>query len=235
MCPREQLKRPLGFMPVAFAKKIIDRAVELGVRTVKPQWFGESLIHPSYLEIIEYLKSKNLKVIITTNGSLLKHEMADQLLKLEVDRINFSIDAGSPKIYGMIRRGLNFEEVRKNLVYLKKRRDELGAKIKIQIDCVKHYKFNEEEMRKVFNGVCDNLVFNDLMGTPKNQALCLHQVGSRLVVSCDGKSYLCCHDWLGDYEIGDLNKQDMKEIWLGEKRENFLTNLQYLAICQKCM
>jgi sulfatase maturation enzyme AslB (radical SAM superfamily) len=135
----------------------------------------------------------------------------------------------------MIHRGLNFEEVRKNLVYLKKRRDELGAKTKIQIDCVKHYRFNEDEMRKVFNGVCDNLVFNDLMGTPKNQALCLHQVSSRLVVAWDGKSYLCCHDWLGEYEIGDLHEQDMKEIWLGEKREQYLNKLKDLEICRRCM
>ena len=64
---------------------------------------------------------------------------------------------------------------------------------------------------------------------------CAHKVEERLVVGWDGKCYLCCHDWLGHYELGDLKKQTVKEVWEGKKRQDYLKNLNKLAICQQCM
>lgn len=235
MCPREYLQRPFGYISCLEATNIINQAVALGVKTVKPQWYGESLLHPNYLDLIAYIKRLGLRVIITTNGVLMTRERADELLRLGADRINFSIDSANKNDYEEIRRGLSFETVKSNLEYLYRRKKETGAKTFIQIDSVCHEKYNRAEMEQVFSGMCDNIVTNALSGTPTGGKVCLHKVYDRLVVAWNGKCYLCCHDWLGEYEIGDSNINTLAEIWSGEKRQEYLKNLSNLEICLKCM
>lgn len=233
MCPRDSLRRPIGFISYELAVKIIDSAVVAGVKTIKTQWFGEPLLYLKFLDIVKYSLKKGLKIIITTNGSLLKKGIADKLLSLGVYRINFSIDADNKIDYENIRRGLKFKIVKENLEYLYLRKKELGAKTFIQIDCLKGMG-KTDDMEKVFSHCCDRIVYNKLLKDQRGNGVCLHKVDSRLVVGWDGKCYLCCHDWLGDNEIGDLKEQTIYEIWNGEKRAFCLDNLHNLIICKNC-
>lgn len=234
-CPRERLVRPQGFMDYDFALAVINRAVELGVKMIKPQWFGESMLHPDYLKIIKYIKSKGLKVVITTNGSLLNKEMVDGLLALKPDRINISIDAGNKKDYEKIRRGLSWDVLMVNINYLSLLKKYSKIDCILQLDCLNYPGLDKVELQKTFENLFDNIILNELNGKPSGLGVCQHKVKNRLIVAWDGSCYLCCHDWLGYYEIGNLNNADMQEIWQGKKRLEYLNNLNKLEICQKCL
>jgi MoaA/NifB/PqqE/SkfB family radical SAM enzyme len=233
MCPRSKLRRSLGFIDTEFAKKIIDNAYELGVRMIKPQWFGESILHPDYFEIVNYAKLKGLRVVIFTNGSLMNKELVEKLINIGVEKICFSIDSSNKEQYERIREGLKFKTTISNLkdAYLLSR----NTNTKIIVSAVD---FNDGNLRNFFIDLCDEIIINqDIFSGKelKKVMFCLHNVSERLVVSYDGKCYLCCHDWLGDYLLGDLKKQTLKEIIESKTRRLFLSNLDKLEICQSCV
>ncbi|MDE5696474.1 MAG: radical SAM protein, partial [Lachnospiraceae bacterium] len=75
-------------------KEIIDELAFNGVFQIFLTG-GEPLLHPEILEIIEYIKSKNIFIAILTNGLFLTDELIyelDRMLVDEFDYIQISID-----------------------------------------------------------------------------------------------------------------------------------------------
>lgn len=62
---------------------------------------GEPLTHRDIARMVEYVKNKDLSktIEITTNGSLLTHQMSDALLSAGVDRIKISLQGRSSQAY----------------------------------------------------------------------------------------------------------------------------------------
>ena len=58
-------------------------------------------------------------------------------------------------------------------------------------------------------------------------------------ILADGRVSLCCHDWLGETEIGNVNRQSLEEIWEGEARrtlvDSILSRTVDRAICRGCL
>lgn len=236
MCPRRRLKRGLGTMGEEFAKKVIDDAHGLGARLIKAQWFGETLSVPYWHRVVRHARRKGMKTILITNGSLLNKRNRKYVLKY-VDKIFISIDSSDKKTYESIRRGLKFSIVIGNLRALFGERG-MGRKTTIIASRVA-LEGNRDDNLDALRGFCDEIVSNpdnvNVECKERKEVVCRHNVDERLVVGWDGKCYLCCHDWLGEHEIGDLKKQSMKQIWEGEKRKKYLNNLNSLDICQRCM
>ncbi len=63
---------------------------------------SEPFMRKDFLMILQYLKSRNLFVTFTTNGTMLEAEQIGMLVKLGVDRINFSID-GNRELHDYVR------------------------------------------------------------------------------------------------------------------------------------
>ena len=238
MCPRDSIKRNIedGFIDVAFAKKIIDEAWEQGARMLKPQWYGESMLHPAYVEILTYAKKKGYKLVIFTNGSLLDEEMRKAFVDIGVDKVFVSIDASSAKEYEEIRRGLKFKIVVNNMIkYYGIKKSEM----KLLVSAVELGKGNTRNMKKAFDSFTDAVIINkaveyNKVAKAKRKVVCKHNVLGRLVVAFDGSCYLCCHDWLGEYYIGDLKTQTVSEVMNSDRRKHYTKDLSVLNICQFC-
>lgn len=54
-----------------------------------------------------------------------------------------------------------------------------------------------------------------------------------LHVTPKGEVFLCCNDYNMDYVFGDLNKQTLKEIWTGQKRQEVMQKA-FGEICTSC-
>ena len=65
---------------------------------------GESLLYPNLDRLIDYIHSKNIRISIITNGSLIKKDFIE-LIKNRVDMIGISVDSLSSKINSKIGRG----------------------------------------------------------------------------------------------------------------------------------
>ena len=66
-------------------QRIIDEAARVGVKRVHLYLHGEPLLHPQIVDMISYIKSRNLVVHLTTNGMLLDKEKAEAILRSGVN------------------------------------------------------------------------------------------------------------------------------------------------------
>lgn len=81
---------------------LVDDLHALGTRKIKYIGRGESFLHPRFVDMVAYAKSKDFNCSITTNGSLIKEQDAIRLVELGLDEIFVSVNAGSPKSYNEI-------------------------------------------------------------------------------------------------------------------------------------
>ena len=76
---------------------------------------GETFLYQHFFEMLKELKQHNLAVYVTTNGTLITQEVAEQLVELELDKLAFSLDAATPELFNEIRRGADFDKVLHNI------------------------------------------------------------------------------------------------------------------------
>jgi len=240
MCVRDEMTRPIGNMSVKMAKGIIKESYKLGARLLKPQFLGESLLYKDFEEVISYAKEKEMRIVMTTNGSLLKPYL--NFIVNNVDKIWISIDNEDKKKYERIRKGLKFEDVSENLKALWEKKKELKSSIEMLISVVRTdiNIVNEEKFRNKFSQYCDHIkIHNESLHREwdgiDRKIVCPHFVNERLVFGFDGTAYICCHDLLGKYKIGDYKKECISNIWNSKQRKEILQNLKNLKICRQCM
>jgi len=76
---------------------------------------GEPLCNPEFNDIIEYISSKKLNTIVTTNGTLLNKETVDKWERNRVYRVHISVDGTKKETYENIRVGAEFGKIKENL------------------------------------------------------------------------------------------------------------------------
>jgi MoaA/NifB/PqqE/SkfB family radical SAM enzyme len=73
------------------------------LRFVEIHGEGEPLLYPSFFEMAEFLRSRNIKTSAFTNGSLLNSENIQKLLKTGLEKIVISLDTVNPDRFKKIR------------------------------------------------------------------------------------------------------------------------------------
>ena len=76
---------------------------------------GETFLYSHFFEMLTELKQHDIFVYVTTNGTLISEDVARRLVELQLDRLAFSLDAATPKLFNEIRRGADFETVLSNI------------------------------------------------------------------------------------------------------------------------
>ncbi|XHW69697.1 radical SAM protein [Streptococcus dysgalactiae subsp. equisimilis] len=116
------------FLAFDYIKKIIEEGLELGLETVSITG-GECLLHPEINKIVEYISSKDVDLIVFTNGTILTRKLLDTL-KQNVKLVRVSIDGGNSTTHDNIRGRGNFNKTLKNISKL------LDSEIKVDINAV---------------------------------------------------------------------------------------------------
>lgn len=89
-------------LPFPLFKSIIDQGMDLGLKTVKLTG-GEPLLHPQILEILEYIKAKELRLTIETNGTLCTKEVAKAIAACKNPFVSISIDGPDEATHEWVR------------------------------------------------------------------------------------------------------------------------------------
>jgi len=121
--------------------KIIDDITNCGVVQVFLTG-GEPTLHPDIVEIIQYIKEKRLKIVLSTNGLVLENSLVDIITKSFTDSqdyVQFSLD-DLYENYEKIRVGSSFEKVKINLVKL------IERGINVRVSSV----VSEENVNRIF-------------------------------------------------------------------------------------
>ena len=123
MCSRNRFNTNAKLSLSQF-KEIIDK-LNYSVCHIAPWGYGESLLNPDFVSMMEYVRKKGMLFSLVTNGTLLhKHDMR-KLLKLKPMYIMVSIDVPNAKEYEKIRLGADWDIVKENFANLVELRNEL--------------------------------------------------------------------------------------------------------------
>jgi radical SAM protein with 4Fe4S-binding SPASM domain len=111
------LARP-GVMRLELFKGIVDDLHDLGTRRIDLIGRGEPLLNHSALDMVRYVKARGMQTAMVTNGSRLFEPIAKGLVAAGADRLNVSLNAGTPETYPHIHvteTPADFLKVKKNL------------------------------------------------------------------------------------------------------------------------
>lgn len=226
---------------------------------------GETLLHPQRMELFALIKAyehqaraNNLhwpKIHLTTNGLLLRKQLAQQMMELNLfDRIDLSLDGGTPESYEAIRKNANWGKVYQNILGLWEARNKYAAKTQLAaIGCIPEpYPLNTDWMHSDFRHVFSLLDsvelrrFHNWAGEieaieTKNKwwkigcSMMMHQ----LVVVPNGDVTVCCNDLNGKAVVGNLFHQNLEEIYLSPERQRLLSLMlrgkkDEIELCRGC-
>lgn len=112
-CPIGKMQRKRGYMPFETVKRIVDEISELHLLSsdghINPYIVGEPLIHPQADQIFKYIKSKNLKILLNTNASLLTSDTIKLLYDIHIDKITINLSKNKDEFY-LRKPKLSYEE-----------------------------------------------------------------------------------------------------------------------------
>ena len=246
-------------MSLELFKKIIREIDSFGVSNLMFVKQGEPLLHPQVFEFFSILRGAENRqnVLWVSNGTTLTSENIDALIDYEIDELNLSIDSLQPDTYFQIK-GFSLDKVLGGIERLQERkriknkdRPRLSVNMVVRKDNVQELKTVREFFKK--RGIQHtiqkyNETFTDLdLGTKKwtlkketmpSRYPCAH-VFTNFVINYDGSVSLCCADWKSDYVVGDVNKNNIKSIWHGEKFRHIRNchrtgQYEKISICRDC-
>jgi len=215
--------------------------------------YGEPLLHPQFMEMIDYGKKHDISMSLITNGSLFNKRKIDDLMDYEIDSIEISVDSHDPDIYSKIRVGLDFHKVKENIEYLVESRNRKGKKTCIMASIISQPSKNPKifESAEYWGRVVDKVMIRkyvtwgilpekDRVKEKEERQACPYPF-ERLMIDPDGYFRLCPYD---DQKLilpfGHISKNKVKEVWLGKRfseiRKNHMNlNFHKAELCSKCV
>ena len=255
-CSSSRSFREKGYMDFPLFQKIIDDAALLRIRRVHLYLHGEPMLHPKIVDMIRYIKSKDIGFHLTTNGMRIDEETITALLHSGVDNADhflFSILGHDRSTHESIMRGVDHDRVIENVLNFVRLRRAFGINGPI-IETIL-YKMPENEgetgqFQQYWRGKVDHVQMggriskyfsehNTNVSTSTPRTYACSKLWNRMAVYWDGRVTLCCADVDGAFVLGDLNHQSIQEIWnskrlLGVQKLHKMKRYQDVPLCAKC-
>lgn len=212
--------------------------------------YGESTLHPKFVEFVELTQEYGLAIQLNTNGNRLKREHVEALAKSKLSSLIFSIDGSNAKEYESVRIGGKYAKVVENVfmardVFQAHRRNWKGL---MRIQTIRMKGFEQAARRaEVFwksNGFLVKVrdvqtqagtVDHELLDGDFETYACGRPY-DRVVVYWDGRVGCCCSDGDGQLIYDDIRKNSMLSIVKGETRRGLLQAWERgeTKFCQQC-
>ena len=236
-----------NFMSFEDFKFIIRQIKDIGVKQVGLLLSGEPTLNPYLVDMINYGKDIGIPYIfITTNGILVKDELANNIANSKLDSLKWSINhytsdsflkhTGIDGFNQVVENIKNFYKINRNInLYAStvvKDLNNINEELKNFINknvmpyVKEHYYFEENNQGGLIgsNNVCNR---KPLMPCPR-----LFNNG---YITSDLKVVCCCCGFTSKFVVGDLRKQSFMQIWNGEKmqylRQKHINNDSSNIIC----
>ncbi len=265
-CSNEKMTRSNKQMPFSLVEKIMNDAYIAGARDIAFYATGEPFMYKKLSNAIKKAKEIGYDYIfITSNGALASPKKSAPVIDAGLDSIKFSINAGTRESYKHTHGRDDFEKVIKNVRWWHQYRVDNKLDLKIYVSMVPT-PANQGEYNNLMSLIGDcldqeidqrqcsnqggNMLENNkiveidaksILGTLKIDQytdICPDPF-NRIVVSSEGYLTACVVDYQNALIIADLNSENIKDAWNGEKYRKFrkkhlskdLSNL----ICHNCM
>jgi MoaA/NifB/PqqE/SkfB family radical SAM enzyme len=235
----KETRRWQGKMPFDLFTKIIDDLNEFDrpLKVLRLYKEGEPLINPHFPDMIRYAKRSGMveSIDTTSNGSLLTKDLSLRLIDAGLDRINISVDGLSDdQFLNFTKTQVKFDEFVENIRFLYDHRKKCEICIKIAGD----YLSDEEKKQfyEVFGDIADRIfiehtapcwpefdveertgvkITSGIYDNPIAEVNVCPYIFYSMSVNSDGSVSLCFLDWARKLLIGDVRKQSLRDIWIG--------------------
>lgn len=231
-------KRYQGLLDINIYKKCIDDlgGFSQGIHMLKLYKDGEPMLHPKFVEMVEYARSKPWigRIFVTTNGSRLSQELSRKLVGSGLNIIHISLEGMSAEKYkDFAKVSFNFDALVEQIAYLYSIRGECEISVKIPYENLA--KGEEKRFHEVFKDICSSYFIESISpvwptfdvsslgplmegvyrtGT-KSLEVCPY-IFYQMAVNSDGTVSACCVDWNRELIIGDARVSSLVDIWNGE-------------------
>ncbi|MDR4504195.1 MAG: radical SAM protein [Candidatus Scalindua sp.] len=262
MCPTGTGKVDIekGFMDYRLYKKIIVEISEY-TSAVTLAISGESLLHPEFFKMVEYANSKEIKVLLNTNATLLTKKKAELLLESGISEISFAFDGLKKSMYESARVGANYEKTLRNILYFLKLKKERKSKYPysilsiLELEIEDYSEMEKKTFLKIFDGLIDEIrtrevstwgsTFKDTdkFAYRDNRNVCgpCSRLWSTACIMWNGDVVPCVYNANHEYVIGNITKKSFIDIWNGEEMVRLRMSMiegDYLDIsplCENCI
>jgi MoaA/NifB/PqqE/SkfB family radical SAM enzyme len=214
---------------------------------------GEPMLHPKAVELIEYAKDKGARVGLITNGSCFTGESIKRLLTCGLDMVEFSVDAGDPETYNLVRPGLHWQKLLDTVAAFRTERQRLGSPTKIiasginqqGVDLEQAAAFWEPRVdvfqkRKYLTwGINEDYSADPTPYLPPEEHIPCPFLFERLNIDARGKVLVCGFDIRGVTDFGNVHDKTIAAIWKGRGFEYFRRkHLEHrghdIPLCRNC-
>jgi len=226
ICARDRLRRKHEIMPTEKFKFYLEKVLSQSDQydTLTFSGFGESLLDKDFTGKLKLAGAFGLKTLLLTNASLLPKELFKELEDIGLESIRVSFYGVTPESYNKMHgiKGNNFTKVRENLTGICKR--DRRTKILMTYNVLDGINSDDvEEWIKYWEPITDlvevwrphNWVYgrNYRQIQAKRTKTCGRPWNTPLQIQVDGTVNMCCFDFNGDLLLGDLNDQNLEEVF----------------------
>ena len=220
ICPREKMTRKKTTMSRGRFCMLIEQAYRLGATAIGAFGFGEPLLDVGVVEKIEYTAKRGLESHLTTNGSVLTLDLGNALLHAGLNHMRFSIHAISPKIYGMVHRGLDWFTVTRNICNFVDMNNKLGHPCTTHMTVIPMHGETVDEIREIWEPLCDyleiwrphNWVFGRGYRAGYPTKKCGRPFSGPVQIQADGNVIPCCFLTDGEVVLGNAFENSIQDI-----------------------
>lgn len=263
-CGQQGMTRKRGFLSEELFRKLVNECKEKNAAMRFIRW-GEPFLHPQIFDFIKLAKDNGVLLHITTNGSLLDKEKNKSLVALKLDSIIFSFQGATKEEYEKMRDDRFYEKLKENILNFVAIRGE-KEKPYLHISCTvtNEPKRDIKEFIKYWSNIVDSVGmgktnFSRLsplqikkvemidkleelkkQETIKKEYRPCREVYQKLSVNFDGKVSACCGDFDDFLIVGDLNKDNLENIWKNSRGLKAIRALldngrfRSLSLCSTC-
>jgi len=241
--PETSLTQPQGAMDQGLFESIVDEISRYDVSLIQPFLNNDPLMDRNILPRLRMLIQRNpsARVMVTTNGFLLREALARELAAIGLDTIHISSNGLTADVYRETM-GIDGYTVLRNVNTLWDEIRRIGSPTKLVVTAVlmKANKHEVEHMRRYWLARGVKFYLNPLNNRAGNleesqfvqllpfsevanreQLMHLHMSGcpslySFMGILWNGDVVRCCNDWRRARVMGNARNQSLKSIWENE-------------------
>lgn len=102
LAERTSLLQQRSFMEWDMLQDLVDDLEALGTRRVELAGRGEPMLHPAFDDMVLMLKERGFNVGVVTNGTQLSARRCEDLVRVGLDRLVLSLNAGNRETYPQV-------------------------------------------------------------------------------------------------------------------------------------
>jgi pyruvate-formate lyase-activating enzyme len=147
-CANHLMTRQKGYMELSLVKRLISEAAEKNFcNKIALNVLGEPFLHEDLFEILAFAQNRSQKVLLITNGSFLRGEIACRILEAPPDLLVISFHANNLNAFKHRRSPIPYSEYKKMILDFIELKYQMKSNMPIEVDCLSTFYMPHDRFR----------------------------------------------------------------------------------------